>query len=65
MGIVGEGNETHVAPCLASGKLVTNLFDLIGDWDAIAEVLAPGEPSERILDVEVLWVVSTHQRIAR
>jgi hypothetical protein len=54
VGIVREGNETHVAPCLAAGKLVTNLFDLIGDWVAVADALTPGEPSESIDDVEIL-----------
>ena len=54
MGIVTGDNDTHVSPCLAAGKLVTSLFDLIGAWDAVADALAEGEPRERVEDVEVL-----------
>ena len=54
VGIVTGDNDTHVSPCLAAGKLVTSLFDLIGDWDAVADALIEGEPRERVEDVEVL-----------
>lgn len=57
VGIITEINDTHVAPCLAAGKPVTSLFDLIEDWDYVADSLAPGEPSENIDDIEILYVL--------
>ena len=53
-GTLGLVNGNTVAPCTVSGEYVTDLYDVIEDWDALSTRLTRGTPEEDITAVEIL-----------
>ncbi|KAF9521188.1 hypothetical protein BS47DRAFT_1335302 [Hydnum rufescens UP504] len=53
-GTLGLAIGNTVAPCTVLGRYVTDLYDVIENWDAVSRSLTGGTPQEDIAAVEIL-----------